>query len=55
LLDQGLRLTMLEEHVSVPWEALPGLMTKGPDEEWRLTDRPWRLAATYTLQAVKPY
>jgi SAM-dependent methyltransferase len=54
LLDQGLRLTMLEEHESVPWEALPGQMTKGPDEEWRLTERPWRLAATYTLQAVKP-
>jgi SAM-dependent methyltransferase len=54
LLDQGLRLTMLEEHESVPWDALPGRMTKGPDEEWRLTDRPWRLAATYTLQAVKP-
>jgi hypothetical protein len=21
--------------------------------EWRLADRPWRLAHTYTLQAVK--
>ncbi len=54
LFEQGLQLTMLEEHESVPWEALPGQMTKGPDEEWRLTERPWRLAATYTLQAVKP-
>jgi SAM-dependent methyltransferase len=54
LLDQGLQLTMLVEHESVPWDALPGQMTKGPDEEWRLTDRPWRLAATYTLQVVKP-
>ena len=54
LFEQGLQLTMLEEHESVPWEALPGKMTKGPDEQWRLTERPWRLAATYTLQAVKP-
>jgi hypothetical protein len=28
-------------------------MTKDDGGEWRLTDRPWRLAASYTLQAVK--
>jgi SAM-dependent methyltransferase len=54
LLDVGLQLTMLVEHDSVPWQALPGQMVKGPDEEWRLADRPWRLAHTYTLQAVRP-
>jgi SAM-dependent methyltransferase len=54
LLDQGLVLTMLVEHESVPWEAIPGRMTRGADQEWRLTEQPWRLAATYTLQAVKP-
>jgi SAM-dependent methyltransferase len=55
LLDHGMRITMLEEHDTVPWEALPGLMTHVPGEndEWRLTDRPERLAHTYTLQAVK--
>ena len=37
----------------MPWEALPGEMTRGEDEEWRLTDRPERLPLTYTLQAVK--
>jgi SAM-dependent methyltransferase len=54
LLDVGLVLTMLVEHDSVPWNALPGQMQEGPDGEWRLVDRPARLAATYTLQAVKP-
>jgi SAM-dependent methyltransferase len=53
VLDAGLRLTGFVEHRSVPWEALPGAMTRGEDEEWRLTDRPDRLPLTYTLQAVK--
>lgn len=55
LLDNGLELTMLEEHDSVPWEALPGQMSlvPGSNHEWRLTDRPERLAHSYTLQAVK--
>ena len=53
VLDAGLRLTQFVEHRSVPWEALPGAMTRGEDEEWRLTERPERLPLTYTLQAVK--
>ena len=55
LLDNGMEITMLEEHDSVPWEALPGHMTvvPGSNHEWRLTDRPERLAHSYTLQAVK--
>jgi|SRR5450631_1696431 len=53
LVDQGMQITGLVEHDSVPWEALPGLMTRDDRGEWRLTDRPWRLAASYTLQAVK--
>jgi len=52
LLDQGLRLTGLTEHDSVPWEALPGQMEPLPGGEWRLADQPWRLAHSYTLQAV---
>jgi SAM-dependent methyltransferase len=51
LLNAGLDLTALVEHDSVPWEALPGQMTKDNAGEWRLTDRPERLAASYTLQA----
>lgn len=54
LLDAGLLLTMLTEHDSVPWEAFPGMMHQVELGEWRLTDRPWRLPHTYTLQAVKP-
>ena len=56
LFAEGFELTMLEEHDSVPWEALPGQMEQLPDNtnEWRLADRPWRLAHSYTLQAVRP-
>lgn len=51
--EAGLQLTGLVEHDSVPWEALRGQMTKDNRGEWRLTDRPWRLPASYTLQAVR--
>ncbi|PWU58228.1 SAM-dependent methyltransferase [Micromonospora globispora] len=51
LLDAGLDLTMLAEHDSAPWDALPGQTIRDGDGEWRLVDRPWRLAQTYTLQA----
>jgi SAM-dependent methyltransferase len=54
VLDAGMQITMLVEHDSAPWEALPGYMERLPDTEWRLRDRPWRLPQTYTLQAVKP-
>jgi 2-polyprenyl-3-methyl-5-hydroxy-6-metoxy-1,4-benzoquinol methylase len=54
VLDAGLRITQFVEHRSVPWEALPGAMTKdAPFDEWRLTEAPDRLPLTYTLQAVK--
>ncbi|MDQ1741190.1 MAG: hypothetical protein QOE53_2842 [Pseudonocardiales bacterium] len=52
LLDNGLRLIALTEHDSVPWEALPGQMER-LGGEWRVSDRPWRLPHSYTLQAVK--
>ena len=44
---------MLVEHDTVPWEAIPGHMEQIELGEWRLRDRPERLPATYTLQAVK--
>ncbi|HLL67351.1 MAG TPA: class I SAM-dependent methyltransferase [Micromonosporaceae bacterium] len=53
LLDAGLELTMLHEHDSAPWDALPGAMVRDEHGEFRLRDRPWRLAQTYTLQARK--
>lgn len=51
VLAAGLDLTALEEHDSVPWDALPGQMTQIGSGEYRLTDRPERLPHTYTLQA----
>lgn len=53
LLDEGFRITSLVELDSVPWEALPGQMDRLPNGEWRLTDRPWRLPHSYTLQATR--
>jgi len=53
LIRHGLRVTGLVEHDSVPWEAMPGQMTKISNSEWQLSDKPERLAHTYTLQAVK--
>ena len=53
LLEAGMELTGLTEHDSVPWEALPGKMERVEGGEWRLADRPWRVAHSYTLQAVK--
>lgn len=53
LLDHGLEIVGLTEHDSVPWDALPGQMTSDARGEYRLTDRPERLAATYTLRARK--
>ncbi len=53
LLEQGLELTMLTEHDSVSWEALPGQMEQLELGEWRLRERPWRVPHSFTLQAVK--
>lgn len=53
LLDAGMQITMLVEHDSVPWDALPGRMETLAGGEFRLVDRPWRLPHSYTLQAVK--
>jgi SAM-dependent methyltransferase len=51
----GLTLAAIEEHDSAPWAFLGDQTVPHPDHpgEFRLRDRPWRLAATYTLQAVK--
>ena len=53
LSEAGMEITSLVEHDSVPWEAIPGQMSVDADGEWRLNDRPWRLAASFTLQARK--
>lgn len=53
LLAQGMRLTALQEHDSLPWEALPGQMCLDEQGEWRLQRERWRLPLSYTLQAVR--
>jgi len=53
LLAEGLSLTQLVEHDSLPWEALPGQMDPLAGGEWRLRDAPERLPHSFTLQAVK--
>jgi SAM-dependent methyltransferase len=53
LFAHGLQITGLVEHDSVPWDALPGQMQELELGEFRLADRPWRLAHSYTLQAIK--
>ena len=54
LLGQGLVLTGLTEHDSVPWCALPHEMEPAGGGEWRLRENPRRIAASYTLQARRP-
>ena len=53
VLDNGMRLTQLVEHDSVPWNPLPTQMLRRGDE-WVLAERPERMPLTYTLQALKP-
>ncbi len=52
-MDAGLVLTAIEEHDSVPWNPFGEAMEER-DGEYRLIHDPARLAASYTLQAVKP-
>jgi SAM-dependent methyltransferase len=53
LLAHGMQVTRLEEHDSIPWEAFPGQMKEIGGGEWRIAERPERLAHSYTLQARK--
>jgi SAM-dependent methyltransferase len=53
LIDAGMAITGFTEHDSVPWDAIPGQMEQIGGGEYRLADRPWRLAHSYTLRAVK--
>lgn len=54
LLDHGLRITSFVEHDSVPWEALPGVMTRDDRGEWSLTEDRGRVPLSFTVQAVRP-
>ncbi|MBL3699628.1 class I SAM-dependent methyltransferase [Leucobacter luti] len=54
LITSGLRIDLLVEHDSVPWEALPGQMTLRPGGEWALTQHSGSVPLSYTLRASKP-
>ena len=49
----GMQLTLFEEHRSVPWNVAGEAMVEDETGEWTLRDQPERLAATYTIGAVK--
>jgi SAM-dependent methyltransferase len=51
VLDAGLRLTRLEEHRTVDWQALPWMVPAGRGR-WRLPRDADRLPLMYTLEAV---
>jgi SAM-dependent methyltransferase len=54
LLDAGLALTGLAEHETLPWRPFSGeTMVSAGGGEWRLAEMPERLAASFTIQAVK--
>ena len=49
----GLELTGFDEHSSVPWNAFGDAGMADELGEYRLRERPERMAASYTLQAIK--
>lgn len=53
IMNAGLTLTAFEEHQSVPWDPFGAAGVTGADGECRLRINPERLAASYTLQALK--
>ena len=53
VMNAGMTLTAIEEHDTVPWNPFADEMEEVEPNEWRLRTNPRRLAATYTLQAVK--
>lgn len=53
VIEAGMSLTEFTEHRSVPWNVAGDAMIEDELGEWTLRDQPERLAATYTLQAIK--
>ncbi len=54
LMAHGMRVDTVLEHDCVPWVPLPGFMEPHPDHpgEFRLAERPERLAASFTVVAT---
>ena len=53
VLEAGMDLTGLAEHDSVPWNAIPGRMSRTSRVSGVSRTASWRLAASYTLQTRK--
>lgn len=53
LINSGLRITLVQEYDSVPWNALRGRMEKAELGEYRLLHGRERVPLTYTILAVK--
>jgi SAM-dependent methyltransferase len=53
ILGSGLKLTAFEEHQSVPWNPFGEAGFRDAQAEWHLHQKPERIPASYTLQAVK--
>lgn len=53
VMDAGLDLSSIEEHDSVPWNAVADAMVMDEFGEYRLRQIPARLPASYTLTATK--
>ena len=53
VLDAGMELTRLDEHTTVPWDALPGMMFDTGGGEMQLVEHAEQLPVSYTLQARK--
>ena len=54
LWDEGLDIVLFEEHRNVPFNPLADEFVRLPNfDEWELKTRPNRLAASYSLKAIK--
>ena len=53
LWNAGMSITLFDEHQTVPWNPLEDAMEEIQPNEFQLRHVPERLAATYTLRAVK--
>lgn len=53
LISSGMTISAFEEHQSAPWDPFGSAGFKDEQGEYRLRQRPERIPATYTLQAIK--
>ena len=53
LLEAGLVIESFQEHTSLPWKPLPGMVARGDDFE--LAEHPERMPLTFSIAARKPH